>query len=129
MEININMKHSLSILLLAIFSFVVHAEDYKINVISDSQRNFILYPTETGVFLRLDTRNGVIDGIVPSDQKKNKRINAIPLTEQAEAGRFILYPTDRFLTWILLDSKTGEMWNVILNSKNNNYINKIKEFE
>ena len=71
------------------------------------------------ILLRLDTRDGTIQGSVPSNPKKNLVINAEPLTLDKKPGRFELYPTDSSWVWLLFDSETGNMWNVNWSAKSN----------
>ena len=91
----------------------------KVVVPTSKNTNYALYPAITGVFLRLDTRDGTIQGIVPSNPKKNLVINAEPLTLDKKPGRFELYPTDSSWVWLLFDSETGNMWNVNWSAKSN----------
>ena len=97
--------------MLFIFSFsAIHAENEKVVIPTNKSTNYALYPVATGVFLRLDTRDGTIQAIVPSDSKKNRVINSQPLVSDNKPGRFELYPTDYIWDWLLFDNVTGEMW-------------------
>ncbi len=58
--------------------------------------------------MRLDTRDGTIQAIVPSNPKKNRVINAEPLALDKKPERFELYPTDNSWVWLLFDSETGK---------------------
>ena len=58
--------------------------------------------------MRLDTRDGTIQAIVPSNPKKNRVLNAEPLALDKKPGLFELYPTDNRWVWILFDSETGK---------------------
>ena len=92
------MRKKKFIVLLAIccLSFAaIHAEDdVKVVIPTNKSANYALYPAITGVVLRLDTRDGTIQGIVPSNPKKNRVINAEPLAQDNKPGRFELYPDD-----------------------------------
>lgn len=115
------MKKLIVLLTICSLSFAaIHAEDdVKVVVPTSKNTNYALYPAITGVFLRLDTRDGTIQGIVPSNPKKNLVINAEPLTLDKKPGRFELYPTDSSWVWLLFDSETGNMWNVNWSAKSN----------
>ena len=115
------MKKLIVLLTMCSLSFAaIHAEDdVKVVVPTSKNTNYALYPAITGVFLRLDTRDGTIQGIVPSNPKKNLVINAEPLTLDKKPGRFELYPTDSSWVWLLFDSETGNMWNVNWSAKSN----------
>ena len=115
------MKKLIVLLTICSLSFAaIHAEDdVKVVVPTSKNTNYALYPAITGVFLRLDTRDGTIQGIVPSNPKKNLVINAEPLTLDKKPGRFELYPTDSSWVWLLFDSETGNMWNVNWSAKRN----------
>ena len=84
------MKKLIVLLTICCLSFAaIHAEDdVKVVVPTSKSTNYALYPTITGVFLRLDTRDGTIQGIVPSNPKKNLVINAEPLALDKKPGRF-----------------------------------------
>ena len=101
------------------FASVYAEDDVKVVVPTSKNTNYALYPAITGVFLRLDTRDGTIQGIVPSNPKKNLVINAQPLAIDKKPGRFELYPTDSRWVWLLFDSETGNMWNVNWSAKSN----------
>lgn len=114
------MKRLIYLLLLFIFSFsAIHAENEKVVIPTNKSTNYALYPVETGVFLRLDTRDGTIQAIVPSDSKKNRVINSHPLVSDNKPGRFELYPTDYIWDWLLFDNVTGEMWMLKWSAKHN----------
>lgn len=89
---------------------MIYAEDIKVVIPTTTSSNYALYPAPTGVFLRLNTRNGKITAVVPSNPKKNRTLNSRPLTSEDKPGRYELYPSDSIWEWILFDSKTGEIW-------------------
>lgn len=101
-----------------IFS-AVYAEETKVIIPTTKNLNYTIYPASTGVFLRLDTRDGTIQGIVPSDPKKNRVLNSQPLALDKKPGRFELYPTDSYDEWLLLDTDTGDMWLLDWRAKGN----------
>ena len=105
------MKRFLILLALTITtSSLVYAEDSKVVIPTTQTSNYALYPASTGVFLRLDTRDGKIVAVVPSNPKKNRMLNSQPLTSEDKPGRYELFPTDSTWEWLLFDSKTGNMW-------------------
>ena len=105
------MKKFIGLFLLTIISFsAVHAENVNMLVPAAKSVNYALYPAATGVFLQLDTRDGTIQAIVPSDIRKNRVLNSQPLVSDNTPGRFELYPTDDIWKWLLFDTTTGEMW-------------------
>lgn len=101
-----------------IFS-AVYAEETKVIIPTTKNTNYAIYPASTGVFLRLDTRDGTIQGIVPSDPKKTRVLNSQPLALDKKPGRFELYPTDSYDEWLLLDTDTGDMWLLDWRAKGN----------
>ena len=101
-----------------IFS-AVYAEETKVIISTTKNTNYTIYPASTGVFLRLDTRDGTIQGIVPSDPKKNRVLNSQPLALDKKPGRFELYPTDSYDEWLLLDTDIGDMWLLDWRAKGN----------
>lgn len=114
------MKRLIYLLLLFIFSFsAIHGENEKVVIPTNKSTNYALYPIATGVFLRLDTRDGSIQAIVPSDSKKNRVLNSQPLVSDNKPGRFELYPTDYIWDWLLFDNVTGEMWMLKWSAKHN----------
>ena len=108
------MKRFIVLLTICCLSFAtVNADDdVKVVISTSKSTNYVLYPAITGVFLRLDTRDGTIQAIVPSNPKKNRVLNAEPLALDKKPGRFEMYPTDISWVWVLFDSETGNMWNV-----------------
>ena len=99
------------------FATVNADDDVKVVISTSKSTNYVLYPAITGVFLRLDTRDGTIQAIVPSNPKKNRVLNAEPLALDKKPGRFEMYPTDSSWVWVLFDSETGNMWNVNWSAK------------
>ena len=68
------MKRFIVLLTICCLSFAtVNADDdVKVVISTSKSTNYVLYPAITGVFLRLDTRDGTIQAIVPSNPKKNR---------------------------------------------------------
>ena len=115
------MKKLIILLTMCCLSYAaIYAEDdVKVVIPTSKSANYALYPAITGVFLRLDTRDGTILAVVPSNAKKNRVLNSQPLATNNKPGRFELYPTDSSWIWILFDSETGEMWNLKWSDKSN----------
>ena len=106
-----NMNRIILFIIITIFSFgSSRAEDVKVVIPTLTESNYALYQVQTGKFLRLDTRNGTIITIEPSNPNKNRILNSEPLTTDFKVGRFQLYPTDIYWKWLLFDSTTGDMW-------------------
>ena len=92
------------------------------NPITEPQRQnnnapaFQLFPTTNmWTFLKLDTRNGQIWQVqydIQGDDRMEVILNDKTLVsdEEAENGRFTLYPTKNIYTFILLDQHDGRMW-------------------
>ena len=80
--------------------------------------NFKLVPTESiQVFLKLDTRRGLIEMVHFSTRDKDRKettVNYVPLATGADAvpGRFELYPTEYVRTLLLMDVIDGRTWQV-----------------
>lgn len=115
------MKRLIILLTLCCLSYAAaYAQDeVKVVIPTTKCANYALYPASTGVFLKLDTRDGTILAVVPSYVKRNRVLNAQPLAENAKPGRFELYPTDNSLVWLLFDTETGDMWNLKWSDKDN----------
>ena len=115
------MKRFIVLLAMCCLSYAaIYAEDdVKVVIPTNKSANYALYPAITGVFLRLDTRDGTILAVVPSNPQKNRVLNAEPLALDKTPGRFELYPTDSSWVWLLFDTETGEMWNLKWSDKSN----------
>lgn len=120
------MKRLIILLTMCCLSYAaLYAQDeVKVVIPTTKCTNYALYPASTGVFLKLDTRDGTILAVVPSNVKKNRVLNAQPLAENAKPGRFELYPTDNSWIWLLFDTETGEMWSLKW-SDNSNPLSKL----
>ncbi|MBD5249400.1 MAG: hypothetical protein HDS58_04810 [Barnesiella sp.] len=107
------MKRSVSAILLTFLLFVypsLYAEDAKVVISTPQNTNYVLYAASTGVYLRLDTRDGKIIGVVPSNPKKNRVLNSQSLATDNQPGRFQLHPTDNIWIWLLFDTTNGDTW-------------------
>ena len=103
-------KRILISIVLSIITFCLWAEDISVVIPTTKDTNYVLYPVSTGVFLRLDTRDGTILGIAPTKPEKSRILNSNPLASDNKTGRFQLYPTENSWEWILFDTTTGEVW-------------------
>lgn len=101
------------------FAAIYAEDDVKVVVPTNKSANYALYPAITGVFLRLDTRDGIILAVVPLNPQKNRILNSQPLATNNKPGRFELYPTDSSWVWVLFDSETGDMWQLRWSKKKN----------
>ena len=111
-------KRILISIVLSIITFCLWAEDISVVIPTTKDTNYVLYPVSTGVFLRLDTRDGTIIGIAPTNPEKNRILNSNPLASDNKTGRFELYPTENCWEWILFDTTTGEVWLLRWSDKN-----------
>ena len=118
-------KRILISIVLSIITFGLWAEDISVVIPTTKDTNYVLYPVSTGVFLRLDTRDGTIIGIAPTKPEKSRILNSNPLASDNKTGRFQLYPTENSWEWILFDTTTGEVWLLRWSAKNN-ILTKIK---
>lgn len=79
---------------------------------------FKMFPTENiWNFLKLDTKSGEIWQVqytVNEDYRGEIKLNdkALVSGDDAENGRFTLYPTKNMYNFILLDQVNGKMWQV-----------------
>ena len=116
-----DMKRFIVLVTICCLSFAaIYAEDdVKVVIPTNKSTNYALYPVITGIVLRLDTRDGTILAVVPSNPKKNRVLNAEPLALDKTPGRFELYPTDSSWVWLLFDTETGDMWQLRWSDKSN----------
>ena len=116
-----DMKRFIVLVTICCLSFAaIYAEDdVKVVIPTNKSTNYALYPVITGVVLRLDTRDGTIIGIAPTNPEKSRTLNSNPLASDNKSGRFELYPTENSWEWILFDTTTGEVWLLRWSAKNN----------
>ena len=88
----------------------IKADNVRVVVPTTTGSNYAFYPAITGVVLRLDTRDGRIDAIVPTKSSKNRVLTQALTPSQSTPGRFELYPTDNSVEWQLTAKTTGDMW-------------------
>lgn len=113
------MRRAIVLVVLSIVTFCLWADDVRVVIPTPKDTNYALYPVSTGVFLRLDTRDGTIIGIAPTNPERSRSINSTPLASDNKTGRFELYPTENSWEWILFDSTMGEVWLLRWSAKNN----------
>ena len=126
-EVRAKLKHAfyfkkivLGILLLMIIQFSAvstYGQSYA-NQSNNPDIVYELFPTQNiWTFLKLNTRDGRI-AIVQFDVNKSNRmeydLNTTPFVEEenAQNGRFTLYPTSNIYNFILLDQIDGRVWQV-----------------
>ena len=112
------MKRITISILLSVITFCLWAENVRVVISTPKDTNYVLYPASTGVFLRIDTRDGTITGIVPTNPEKTRILNKDPLASDNKSGRFELYPTDNSWEWLLFDKFTGDIRLLRWSSKN-----------
>lgn len=104
-----------------IFSAVVLSLSLLVNgcIASEYNQNYEIYPTQNmWNFLKLDTRNGLINIVQYSIKGDEYRFEAVlnphVLVDAGNErqGRFILQPTQNMYNFILLDTVNGNVWQV-----------------
>lgn len=118
-------KYIICLILAACFSLSAFSQDItttdlkRFEVAQDTKVPFRLYPTSNmWNFLKLDTRTGQIWGVQFSTKSIYKagtwEVDATKIEEPVpeNIGRFTLYPTSNFYTFILLDQFDGRTWQV-----------------
>lgn len=93
--------------------------DNKVYFSPDTNVTYRLYKTQNmHIFIKLNTSNGTMKLVQFSTSSASDMMQAdlsdIELATGAEAknGRFYLYPTDNFFTFLLLDQIDGRVWQV-----------------
>ena len=89
--------------------------------------NYKLYPTfNMYTFLKLDTRYGIVTQVQYTTDNDSKEFETYldspyPLVPDSEAvvGRYELYPTSNYWTFMLLDQITGKIYHVQWSQKGN----------
>lgn len=117
------MKKFVFIICLLFFVFNIYAESNTSFAVvqnsANSNAKYILYPTTNmWAFLKLDTSTGIITQVhfsVGDDNRAEVNLNPYSLLGYDETptnGRFALYPTQNMFNFILLDTKSGQTWQV-----------------
>lgn len=87
-----------------------------------------LFPTQNSYnFLKLNTRTGqiwIVQFDIGGDNRGTSSLNIFPLVSEDNEvnGRFTLYPTKNFYTFILLDQISGKTWQVQWGFKFEDYL-------
>ncbi len=91
----------------------------KVNFSPDTNVTYRLFKTQNmHIFIKLNTSNGTMKLVQFSTSNTMDMMHAdlsnIELAKGADAknGRFYLYPTDNFYTFLLLDQIDGRIWQV-----------------
>lgn len=117
------MKKQVLSLLLLLFAVTAIAQtdknDNKVYFSPDSNVPYRLFKTQNmHIFIKLDTRNGKMTMVQFSTSDVNS-IMQVTLSDkelatgaEAKNGRFYLYPTDNFYTFLLIDQTDGRVWQV-----------------
>ena len=117
------MKKFVFVFCLLFSVFNIHAESNTSFAVvqnsANSNAKYILYPTTNmWAFLKLDTSTGIITQVhfsVGDDNRAEVNLNPYSLLGYDETqtnGRFALYPTQNMFNFILLDTKSGQTWQV-----------------
>jgi len=109
-------------LLLLVVSLVTNAQsddNNKVYFSPDTNVTYRLFKTQNmHIFIKLNTSNGTMKLVQFSTSNTMDMMQAdlsdIELVTGAEAknGRFYLYPTENFYTFLLLDQIDGRVWQV-----------------
>ncbi len=93
--------------------------DNKVYFSPDANVTYRLFKTQNmHIFIKLNTSNGTMKLVQFSTSNTSDMVQAdlsnVELATGAEAkkGRFYLYPTDNFYTFLLLDQIDGRVWQV-----------------
>ena len=96
-------------------------------ILASENPRYVTYPTENiNTVLKLDTAVGTITqvhiGIGKDSTRGEFYINASPLADTIENGRFALQKTGNMYNFILLDTVDGRVWQVQWSFNANNRI-------
>ena len=107
------------LLLVAMTAGAQTNSDNKVYFSPDTNVTYRLFKTQNmHIFIKLNTSNGTMKLVQFSTSNTRDMMQAdlsdIELATGAEAknGRFYLYPTDNFHTFLLLDQIDGRVWQV-----------------
>lgn len=107
------------VLLVAMTAGAQTNSDTKVYFSPDTNVTYRLFKTQNmHIFIKLNTSNGTMKLVQFSTSNTRDMMQAdlsdIELATGAEAknGRFYLYPTDNFYTFLLLDQIDGRVWQV-----------------
>ena len=105
--------------LVSLFAIAQSESNDKVYFSPDENVSFRLFKTQNmHIFIKLDTRNGKMKLVQFSTSDINS-IMQVSLNDQelavgadAKNGRFYLYPTENFYTFLLIDQIDGRVWQV-----------------
>lgn len=110
------------LLLFVLVAMAVKAQtsnDNKIYFSPDTNVTYRLFKTQNmHIFIKLNTCNGTMKLVQFSTSSARDMMQAdlsdieLARGEEAKNGRFYLYPTDNFYTFLLLDQIDGRVWQV-----------------
>ena len=107
------------LLLVAMTAGAQTNSDNKVYFSPDTNVTYRLFKTQNmHIFIKLNTSNGTMKLVQFSTSNTRDMMQAdlsdIELATGAEAknGRFYLYPTDNFYTFLMLDQIDGRVWQV-----------------
>ena len=109
----------LILMLVAITISAQHNNDNKVYFSPDTNVTYRLFKTQNmHIFIKLNTSNGTMK-LVQFSTSSTRDIMQADLSDielatgtEAKNGRFYLYPTDNFYTFLLLDQIDGRVWQV-----------------
>ena len=115
------MKKNL-ILILMLVAITISAQnnnDNKVYFSPDTNVTYRLFKTQNmHIFIKLNTSNGTMK-LVQFSTSSTRDIMQADLSDielatgtEAKNGRFYLYPTDNFYTFLLLDQIDGRVWQI-----------------
>ena len=115
------MKKNL-ILILMLVAITISAQNHNDNKVyfsPDTNVTYRLFKTQNmHIFIKLNTSNGTMK-LVQFSTSSTRDIMQADLSDielatgtEAKNGRFYLYPTDNFYTFLLLDQIDGRVWQV-----------------
>lgn len=107
------------LLMLSLTATAQSESNNKVYFSPDANVTYRLFKTQNiHIFIKLDTRNGKMTLVQFSASNANDmmqvKLNDTELASGADAknGRFYLYPTDNFYTFLLIDQIDGRVWQV-----------------
>ena len=94
-------------------------KDFKIYFSPDSDVTYRLFKTQNmHIFIKLNTSDGTIKLVQYSTESIDDMLEVslsdtnLATGNDVKNGRFYLYPTDNFFTFLLLDQVDGRVWQV-----------------
>jgi len=107
------------LLLVAMTAGAQTNSDNKVNFSPDTNVTYRLFKTQNmHIFIKLNTSNGTMKLVQFSTSNPKDMMQAdlsdieLATGAKAKSGRFYLYPTDNFYTFLLLDQIDGRVWQV-----------------